>query len=236
MKLNRFFWGCIFILAAVFLVASHILGWDIDISPWKIIVGIALLYILFENLGKRQIFGILFSLAGLYWLFAPYLGIFKLPLVPIIPLIGAVILLSIGLSFLFGKGHKNRDCCRRGPKHGGNETKDMNDDTVYRSVSFGKSEIYLHSKNLKKGNFANFCGEVNIFFNDAQLDPAGASVDLDCTMGSLKLYVPRTWQVNEDIDVAFGAVQKKNKDNNAQGPLLSITGFVRLGQIEIVYV
>jgi len=233
MKFNRFFWGLIFILAAVFLIATQVLGWAIDISPWKLLAGIVLLYILFENLGKRQIFGILFSLAGLYWLFAPYLNIFRLPLVP---LIGAVILLSIGISFLFGIGHKNRGCCQRGSKHGADETNDLNDDTVFRYVSFGKSDIYLHSKNLKQGSFSGFCSDVTIYFNDAQLDPDGASVVLDCTMGNLKLYIPRTWRVNEDINVSFGAAQEKNKYNDAQGPLLTITGSVRLGQIEIVYI
>jgi predicted membrane protein len=245
MKLYRFFWGLIFILAAIWLIITQVIDIDIDISPWRILVGVVCLYILVEGLGRRSIFGILVPLAGLYWLFAPYLKTFTPPLAP---LIGAAALLSVGIYILFGFGRRNRSssakgvCGRRFPRNDEQDAseftvnEDLNGDTVYRQVSLGRSEVHLHSKNLKKGTFVCSLGDMHVYFNDAQIDLGGATISLDCTMGSLKLYVPRDWQINHDIEMALGNVQERNKNSNAQGPLLSVTGKVRMGLIEIVYV
>jgi len=243
MKFKRFFLGLVFILAAVWLVISKVFNIDIDISPWKILGGIALLYVLFESLMSCCIFGILASLAGLYWLFAKNLNLLELP---IFPLIGAVLLLSIGIYILTGFGRKHRRHCHT--QHDGgdgktkfaiDESKDIDGDEVYQRLSCGKSEIYLHSKNLKKAEFSAFAGDMHVHFEDAQPDPGGVPVIIDCVMGSLKLYIPKTWQVKEDIEVVLGNSEEKNKHEaqpDAQGPLLTITGTVRMGAVEIIYV
>ena len=243
MKFRRFFWGLVFILAAAGLVASKVFSINIGISPWRILGGIALLYVFIESIAGFSIFGILVSLAGLYWLFAKYLNLFE---VPLFPLIAAAIMLSIGIYILGGFGGKRR-CCKHIPHGGGNgktkfavdESKDLDGDEVYRRISCGKSEIYLHSKNLKKAEFDVFAGDMHVYFEDAQLDPGGASVQVDCVAGSIKLYIPKTWQVKEDIGVTLGNAEEKNKRGtqpDAQGPLLAVTGTVRMGAAEIIYV
>jgi predicted membrane protein len=247
MKLQRFFWGLVFILAAIWLIITQVIDIDIGISAWRILLGVVCLYILVEGLGRRSIFGILVPLAGLYWLFAPYLKTFEPPLVP---LIGSVALLSIGIYILFGFGRRYRSSSQKGARcwipsgNDGqdaaeftvNEAKDFDGDTVYRQVSLGRSEVHLHSKNLKKGTFVCSLGDMHVYFSDAQLDPEGASVSLDCTMGSLKLYIPKNWRVNHDIEVALGDAQERYKYSDTQGPLMSVTGKVRMGLIEIIYV
>jgi len=243
MKFRRFFWGLVFILAAIWLVVSGVFDIGIDISPWRILCGVVLLYVFTESIINFTIFGILASLAGLYWLFAKYLNLHELP---IYPLIGAVILLSIGIYILTGFGRKHRhqrhishDCGNGKNKFAIDESKDMDGDEVYRRLSCGRSEIYLHSKNLKKAEFSVFAGDMHVYFSDAQLDPGGALLIIDCAMGSLKLYIPKTWLVKEDIEVVIGNCEEKNKREaqpDAQGPLLSVTGNVRMGTAEIIYV
>jgi len=243
MKFRRFFWGLAFILAAAWLVASKVFGIGIDISPWKLLGGIALLYVFIESVMSFNIFGILASLAGLYWLFAKDLKLIELP---VYPLIGAVILLSIGIYILTGFGKKHRrhchiphNCGDGKTKFAIDESKDIDSDEVFRRLSCGKSEIYLHSKNLKKAEFSVFAGDMHAHFEDARLDPGGAPVIIDCVMGSLKLYIPKSWQVKEDIEVVIGTSEEKNKHEaqpDLQAPLLSVTGNVRMGAAEIIYV
>jgi len=243
MKFKRFFWGLAFILAAAWLIASKVFDIGIDISPWKLLGGIALLYVFIESLMSFSIFGILVSLAGLYWLFAKYLNLIE---VPAAPLIGAVILLSVGICILTGFGKKHRrhyhiqhDCGDGKNKFAIDESKDMDGDDVFRRLSCGKSEIYLHSKSLKKAEFGVFAGDMHVHFEDAQLDPGGTPVIIDCVMGSLKLYIPKTWQVKIDIEVVIGTSEEKNKHEaqpDSQAPLLSVTGNVRMGAAEIIYV
>jgi predicted membrane protein len=245
MKFRRFFWGLVFILAAAWLVASKVFGIGIDIAPWRILVGVVLLYAFIESIVGFSIFGILASLAGLYWLFAGYLNMLKLPL---FPLFCAVVMLSIGIYILTGFGGKRRrhrhgqcDCGDGTTKFAADETKDMDGDDVYRRLNCGQSEVYLHSKNLKKAEFVCFAGDMRIYFSGAQLDPGGASVKVECNMGSLKLYIPKTWKVTENIVVVIGGTDEKNKHENtqysdSQGPLLAITGIVRMGAVEIIYV
>ena len=239
MRFHRFFWGIIFILGAVFLIISH----KSDILPqgittWMILGGVLFLYILAESIRKLEFFGIFVSLGGLYWLFADYFEIYKMP---IWTLIGAVVLLGIGASILFGSGLKKR--YRKFYSHHGKnecdftvkETKNIDSDDVYKRTSFGTSNVNINSKNLKKAEFSCFAGEMNICCKDANPDPEGALFKADCLMGSMKLYIPKTWRVNENIDVVLGNAKETNKDSGAQGPLVLVTGTVKMGEIEIIY-
>ncbi|MCL2127474.1 MAG: hypothetical protein FWH38_04405 [Treponema sp.] len=233
MRFSRFFWGLAFILAAAWLAASQVFDLRIGVSPWRIIAGIAFAYVFFESLRTQSIFGILVSLAALYWLFAGYFSVYRLPLVP---LFGAVALLGIGLYILFGFGGRRRGSDNASEYGiGKSEVTDTDGNFVYRRASCCKSEVYLHAKNLKKGEFICFAGDMHVYFSDAQMDPEGAVIILDCSMGSLKLYVPRSWRVNEELKVSFGSVREKNKYNRNEGPLLLVTGFVRMGSVEIIY-
>jgi predicted membrane protein len=245
MKFRRFFWFFVFILAAAWLVASKVFGIRIEIEPWRILVGVVLLYAFIESIIGFSIFGILATLAGLYWLFARYLNLFELH---IFPLFGAVVMMSIGIYILTGFGGKRRrhgQCGDGKSKFTVEETKDIDGDDVYRRLNCGQSEVYLHSQNLKKAEFVCFAGDMRIYFSGAQIDPGGASVRVECNMGSLKLFIPKTWKVTENIVVVIGGVDEKNKHENTQysdtqggspRPLLAITGIVRMGAVEIVYV
>jgi predicted membrane protein len=238
MSFNRFFCGIILILAAAFLVMSRVLGFCIDIPVWKIILGIVIIYIFCISIKAREIFGILVSLAVFYLLFAKHLELYQLPAVP---LIGAAILLSIGLYIMFGSRKRKKRCFitkidTDGDIEFSNETMNMDGDKVCRRVKFGKSVVHLHSKNLKAAEFSCFAGEMQVFFSDAQMDPGGASVKVECALSSMKLFIPKTWSVNKDIDVTIGNSDEKNLHGETEGPILQLTGTVKIGEVEIIYV
>jgi predicted membrane protein len=107
---------------------------------------------------------------------------------------------------------------------------------VCRRLKFGKSGVHLHSKNLKAAAFSCFAGEMHVFFTDAQMDPGGASVKVECALGSMKLFIPKTWRVNKDIDVTIGDSDEKNMHSETMGPTLQLTGAVKIGEVAIIYV
>jgi len=251
MRFDRIFWGLAFLLLAGYLVAVAVLSFPVIISAWRIIAGLLLLYALGHAVRRVNYFGMLISLAALYWLFAPILNIFRLHFVP---LFGAAIMLSLALYILFGSSGRRRRSrlywesktkwdrdnhnhdCNGGVKYFVDERKDMDGDDVYRRVNFGVSEVYLHSENLSKATFECLCGEMRVYLNGAKLSHEGAKITVDCTMGELKLYVPRAWKVKEDIEVMLGSAQEKGRCEGSDGPELTVRGSVRMGSAVIIYV
>jgi predicted membrane protein len=168
--------------------------------------------------------------------------VFKAPLglpeisIPIIIL--SSMFASIGFSILFRRQPKEKPHWEHSGRNFSQTTETIDDNNPYSKVNFGSSSKYLHSDCLKSGQFIASFGELEIFFDQAQLAPEGAEIFLDCSFGAIKLYVPKHWLVIDKMNVSLGGVENKNRmampTENA--PRLTLTGNVQLGGIEIHYI
>lgn len=234
MKNRNWFWGIIFLLCAVVVIASQT-GAFAGIGIISIVAGVLILALVVQSLVQLNFFGVFLPLAVAYIVFKAPLG---LPEISIPIIILASVFASIGFSILFRSHPKQKYDWHQGREHFAQTTETMDDNNPYAKVNFGSSSKYLHSDSLKGGQFSASFGELEVFFDKAQLSPDGAEIFLDCSFGSIKLYIPKQWQVLDNLSVNLGEVTNKVRtaqpDENS--PKLTLTGNVQFGGIEIEYI
>jgi hypothetical protein len=233
MKHNNWFWGVFFVLAAVFVIVGAVTSFA-QIGFWSIIAAILLAAVFIQSLIHLNYFGVFMSLAVAYWIFQQPLNLFIIS--PWLLILSAI-LLSIGFHIIFRKHSK----CQYVKRHGDDDyttIEEIDDNTPYVKVSFGASSKYLHADALKGGQFHCSLGELKVYFDQVQLHPDGAEIYVDCSLGAISLYFPRTWRVVNRLHGGLGGVnedtQRNTPDPNA--PQLVVTGNVSLGAVEIHYI
>ena len=81
-------------------------------------------------------------------------------------------------------------------------------------------------------------GEMKVYYDNAFTNEKQVYTKIDVAFGNMVLYVPKTWQVINNIDCSFGAVNIKNQKSytpQEDAPVLVITGSVAFGAAEIIY-
>lgn len=234
MKNNNWFWGSFFVLAAIFIIASQI-GIFGQVGAMSIVATVLLVGFFIQSIMDKSFFGIFISFAFLYMIYWR-----PLHLVPISAwqLLTAAVFLSIGCSMLFK---------RTPPKAAGSYTcttgaecshESIDNNNPFAKVSCGASSKFLHGDCVKTGQFFVSLGELEVFFDQCKLSPDGAEVYIDCSLGTMKLFVPKTWVVLDNVRVTLGELSNKRymsvADDNA--PKLYLTGNIQLGSVEIHYI
>lgn len=234
MKKKQIFWGLFFLLSAGFVIASQLVSFG-SIGIFSILATVFLAAIMISSLVKLEFFGVFVPIAFLYMIYDEPLG---LKPISFWILLASMLLISLGFSLIFHKRHKaivfahcgSSDCARPG------ESVDDNNPVV--GVSLGSSVKYLHADCLKGGQFSANLGELEVYFDQVQLSPEGAEVFLDCSLAAIKLYIPRHWNVVDKVGAVLGEV--KNSPRRATPdtslPPLTLTGNVKLGSVEILYI
>lgn len=237
MKHRNWFWGLLLLFIAVFLIAMQFDAFG-EIGTVTILATALLCAIIIHSLFNLNYFGIFAPLAFLYMIYWE-----PLDLVRISPwlLILVAILLSISFSIIFPhrRKHNHHILCHTNFKQdsiGSSENLDGNNPCV--KSSFSSNSKYLHSDSLKNGEFAASFGELSVYFDQATLSPEGAEVFLDCSFGSLVLYIPKTWKVIDKLQATLGNIENKNRfaATAENAPTLTLKGGVRFGEIEINYI
>lgn len=233
MKNKNWFWGIIFLLAAVFVV-GNITGAFVNIGFWSIAATVLLAAIMISSIIYLNYFGIFVPAVFLYKI---YWQALNWPDVSIWGLLLAAVLASVGFEILFHKRHR-WNCCPHGDYHKYNRISESSDDNhPYAKVSFGASSQYLHGNCIESGEFTSSFGELDVYFDQAMLSPSGAEVFFDCSFGAIKIFVPRLWQVKDNIRASLGAVQNdRTAQPDPNAPVLTLSGNVQFGAIEIHYV
>lgn len=250
MKRKHIFWGVFFILAAVLVIASQV-GSFVQIGVWSIIAAVLLIAWLISGISRVSFVEIFLPAALLYIVFQKPLEWFYIS--PWL-LILAALFLGIGLSLIIRKrprapwGHHwtmhsgtgDGDASTPG-FHGPPESSiEVNDDDNYprAKISFGVTSRYLHAQNLTRGEFAASFGGLEVYLDQAQLNPEGAELGLECSFGSIKLYVPRSWTVRDNISASLANVENDTRMARPEEglPPLYLTGSVSFGSIEVAYI
>lgn len=80
--------------------------------------------------------------------------------------------------------------------------------------------------------FKNSFGASTKYINSDEFEFA----QLDVSFAGVELYIPKTWNVINQIDVTFGGVDEKNKNQSAGVPTLTLMGDVSFSGVTIIYI
>jgi predicted membrane protein len=247
-------WGIFFLMMAAFIIIGQFTGTqfaELKAGSW-IVAGLAAIVVV-QCIATLRFQAMPFALAILYYVFRyPLHDYFDWP-EPVIGfwmLIFVALLVSIGLSIIFpkkmfqikakyefGSGKKKRAGSVEGG--GGIHVEDGgydNNPTV--SVHFGGVERYLKADALETVRLNCSFGGLEAYFDQATLHPDGAEAYIDCSFGSVEMFVPKEWHVVDKLSCTMGSVEIKqglrHKDESA--PTLVLNGGVQFGAIEVRYV
>jgi len=257
-KRNRnWMWGILMLLAAAAIVATQLGGWFVQLDFWTIVAAMLAVVFLISAITQRNLTTLPLAATMVYIVLrnqglVPHVSIWALLLVGV--------LVSVGIGFLFPQKPPRGKVvigafCGDGEDEDWDEDDDDGDENGRRekarakmggidnnpsiSVNFGGVNRYLHADCLETVSLSCNFGGMEIFFDQAELSPNGATVHLDCKFGGIDLFVPRHWCVNEQISCTFGATEFLNKSiaNPAENaPRLTITGNVMFGGVDIRYI
>lgn len=228
MKKENIFWGVFFLLGAVFLIVGK-LGFLSGVGIWTLLFSILLAAMLVKSVLRLSPTGILFSLAFFCILYAEPLHLEALTPWPVL---GAAALGSIGCGLLFGRRR-----ARRRAWHGEghfDRVDQVSGDCVDFSTSFGSSIKYVHSDRFQRASIHCSFGAMKVYFDNAVVRDGAAVVDLNVSFSGVELYVPSGWNVVNDASASLGGIEVPS--GNGNGPLVTLTGNVSLGGVEVFYV
>jgi predicted membrane protein len=140
-----------------------------------------------------------------------------------------VAIILMGLFMLFRPGRK------RFEKGFGAATADTSaGDFIDSSVVFGGIQKNIISKNFQGGRIENLFGGTDL--NMSQADFTGTVVlDFNVAFGGVKLVVPPTWNVKNEVTVILGGIDDKRPivPDTAQNKVLILRGTLMFGGIDL---
>ena len=79
-----------------------------------------------------------------------------------------------------------------------------------------------------------FCGNIVLDLREARLGPGVTTIDVDITLGNVEVIVPPGMMVEIDASSTLGNIEERTElAPSAGGPLVRITGRVKLGNLEV---
>lgn len=257
---RNWMWGILLLLAAAGLVANQ-LGLLGPFSFWTMVAAVLAVVFLITCITQRTLSTLPFLIAMVY------IVLRNLEIVPHVAtwaILVAAGLVSAGIGYLFPQKMPHGSTFVVGSFFGDSEDdedwEDWDEDSEeYQQkrreraranmggvdnnpsirVNFGGIDRYIHADSLETVTLTCSFGGMEIYLDQAQLSPNGATVYLDCKFGGIDLYVPRHWRINRQVNCTFGGVDI-NKTRLAtpaeDAPVLTVTGNVLFGGVDITYV
>ena len=238
---SRIFWGLFFLVAAV-AVSCQIFGiLTFEINIWWIILGIFLVAIAIKSLFSLNWLGVFLPTAVIITILNYQTDLLSLSGQAIGGTYAVAVLLSIAFYILFHSRKQSWSKCigigdadfRRS-----RETIDSEDSSeVAVDTHFSSAIKYVSSNDFRKATIDCSFGAVKIFFDNATPSRDGAIIDVDCSFGAVEMYIPKNWNIQNDLDTSFGGIEEKNRavltDNS---PVVRLIGDSNFGGVTIIYV
>lgn len=247
MKRN-YFWGIIFICLAVASLA-YAFGFYIDSRVAKLIVSAGLILMIIVSLPRRNFFLTFILLAVVINLNSELLGLSDLS---IGALYVAAVLFAMGCNVLFGnnrqyiRNNRYQEGMEESAEQNNEEQSEQRDESnTYEYVEantysytnrFGEATKFIQGNDLKIVNLTSDFGQLSVYFDKADFDKDGATVYCGASFGAMTLYIPRKYEVNDQLTATLGNI-KTNIDNTIKDeePItLTLKGNVTLGEIQII--
>lgn len=233
MRKEKYFWGIIFILCAVYLLTSKMgfLNW-LNISVWSTILTIFFLSTLLKGISRVDFYGIFISLAFLGIVHDEFLGIEAITPWPIL---GAAILLGIGFNMIFPnrKKHKNNMYIT---SNSAPIIENTDGERVFYRVSFSSAINYVNSTSFREASFDCSFGSLKVYFDHAIMAGDTAVIYIDNSFGGTELFIPREWRVINQLDSSFGGVDEKGSPMADGVHTVYLRGDNSFGGVTIHYV
>lgn len=247
-KWGRIVWGVGFIAAAIFLVVDQLNLLPVAIGFWSIFWTVIFAASLITSLFNKNLYGSIFSIAFLLIVYAKPLHIEVLS--PWTILLVAL-LASIGLSLVFRKSFKPTVIIN-GERVNANWSDLKNDhsfkaDNVMTDTSFGvdsdnvvisekmsDASRYVHSQNLKTITINSTMGDIDVYLDDARAAGDEVIVNINSSMSDIALYIPKDWQVVNNLQGGFGDVEIDY--SKADGPKLILQGKQNMGDLGVHHI
>lgn len=246
---KRIFWGVFFIAAAVFILAMQFTGFT-DIGFWSIAAAVFLLAVLVQSIVKANFFGIFLPAVCLYAIFQKPLD---WPQASFWMLLLAACIVSIGFSMIFShkkiffnkRPHINVHVSSKngekkeysGEAFRGTTVEHDADDFPRAEVNFSESIQYLQGQAIQSGRFEVNFGHLELHFEEAGLAPEGAEIVLECSFGSIDIYVPKGWRIINNTNATLSGIDIPSSAHAGEdgSPRLYLKGNVQLGSVATHY-
>ncbi|MCL2366673.1 MAG: cell wall-active antibiotics response protein [Oscillospiraceae bacterium] len=244
-KTENWGWAAFWLIVPALVLINHFSGF-VQLGIWSIITGAVAVAMLIYCIGTLSLASLPFPIATLYFLLQTPL---ELPFIPFWTLVMVTVPLVIALHVLIPRRFKTG---RRAASHwtgecgfGKDEDFDADEEMVidenddennpYISVKFGGASRYLHSDCLESLDLRCAFGGMDIYMDQVQLSPNGATVYVDCKFGGIDIYVPSHWRVIDQMSAAIGAseVDDRLQSADADAPTLTLRGNVSFGGVDV---
>lgn len=240
MKGKNLYWGLFFIFAAVLIILKQ---FDIllGVNMFNLIITLLLLPVIFKSIKHIYFGGILFPLAIIALLYADQLKIQKITPWPIL---GIALFLSIGLSFIFPYGQRQKHKQKKNvnevkiPQNEQKQTNETyNDSEVNVFVKFGGTSKYIKSQNLNKVNVYCQFGGAKVFLDKAIINGEEAIIYVAANCSVVELYIPKTWEVENQVISTIGSVNEEGmRILDYEKRKIILQGKISFGEIKIIYI
>lgn len=229
---SKIFFGVGFTLVGMSIIMQA-MGISLRFSWFGILLLIFLPAMAITSLINKEWGGVFFPIALLLVIFGETLGF---GVINLWQAFFAALFLSIGFAILFPK-KRNKFHYHKHYYSNQSERIDVDsDDEIYWSAKLSENTRFIRSKNFTKGEFQCSMGSLNIYLDQAQINPNGATIDLQCNLGNIILILPRNCRVENNISSSLGEVGVDYPSYiDVSGPLIVITGNVSLGNVTISF-
>lgn len=244
MKKNGIFGGVVFVLLAALVIVSE-LGLIEGIGFWAIVFSVVFGAMLIKGLVKFDLTQILFAIAFLCIVWDKELGIEEITPWPVL---FAALLGSIGFSLIFGKSKKKyyekKYKQHKGVKMHFSGEKDRENGTIEHDygdeinceVKFGSTVKYVNSENLQRVSASVSFGSAAIYLDNAKAQSNEVLVNIDVSFGGIELYVPRDWNIINDMQCSFSGVDERGPKTGLNQVNVVLIGSASFAGIDISYV
>lgn len=240
-KGRNYIWGAIFLAAAVLMLFNR---FDIfsGLHVWRIVLAVILVLWLGEGIKKREWGSVFFPLALLCIVFNNIPGFDKITPWPVL---GAALFGTLGMNMIAGskKGDfKNssdyieykESAYGDGERRASDEVTGE-DNTFTFSTSFNTSVKYVSADDFVKATINCSFGETKVYFDDAFIHCDEAIIDLNVKFGSVMLYLPKEWYVENHAVAVFGGIEERNRSITTGTPKVRLVGDVAFGDVSVTY-
>lgn len=219
---KKIWWGLFFLLIGSVVITSSLGLFEIG-NMFSFLITVFLIPVIFKSIITINFSGILIPLAIIGCLYSEELNINN---ITPMPLLLTSIFLSIGLTLIFGsKKHRDVFSSKK-------NTTSENDFDI--DCNFNSTIKYIDSDDFKGGMIDCSFGAAKVYFNKAKIKKE-AIIDLDLSFCGVELYIPKNWEVVNNIKTFAGGIDEKNKPEVTICKLI-LNGEMNFSGITIIYI
>lgn len=111
-----------------------------------------------------------------------------------------------------------------------------NEGLVQFGVLFGGGARYVNTDKLEEAKLKCRFGGMEVYFDNAELLGDKALIDVDASFGGVELYIPKKWEVVNNMRMAMGAVEYVGERDEEAEKVINLVGNVSFGAVEVHYV